>query len=250
MKRLLSIALMTILVSACLENNVKISAPLDGNDDAPHATLPDAHLIFVADRDANGNSLNGNLGGLTGADALCQVLADQAGLTQLTFKALLSRGEPLVEIESIPEAVNARDRIEITKSVVMMTSDTDYKVILDDPHLFWDSCSETNFYQKVDRSADHRLVENLPVLTATDCEGRALYFSCNGWTSNGRVDLPSDLDSWSYLDYYNQHQQLFSGPQLPRLEDDSDSYYPSEIFADSGTAIPCNEQAAVLCISQ
>jgi len=67
-------------------------------------------LVFAADEDSSmsffltsaGPGDGANLGGLSGADAHCQVLAESAGVDGKNWRAYLSTSEPIV---------NARDRI-------------------------------------------------------------------------------------------------------------------------------------------
>lgn len=62
------------------------------------AIAQDAKMSFFVTSAGSGDG--GNLGGLAGADAICQQLAEAAGSTGQSWKAYLSA-----------EGVNARDRI-------------------------------------------------------------------------------------------------------------------------------------------
>jgi len=65
----------------------------------PAQTPPQPMSFFIT---STGSGKGANLGGLAGADKICQTLATAAGSTK-TFHAYLSTGGP--------NAVNARDRI-------------------------------------------------------------------------------------------------------------------------------------------
>ena len=82
----------SVLISSYL---VMAQAPPAGGQQAP----PQPMSFFVT---STGSGNGANLGGLAGADALCQKLATAAGSTK-TFHAYLSTQGP--------NAVNARDRI-------------------------------------------------------------------------------------------------------------------------------------------
>lgn len=76
-----------------------VGAP-DADPNRPDAT-PNAVMTFFVTSTGNGAN-GGNLGGLAGADAKCQSLANGAGAAGRTWHAYLSTDNPLV---------NARDRI-------------------------------------------------------------------------------------------------------------------------------------------
>jgi hypothetical protein len=125
----------------------------------------------------------GNLGGLAGADAHCQALADAAGAGHRTWRAYLSTQGP--------GAVNARDRIGAgpwanAKGVVMATNVE---------NLHYDN-SNFNFEHTLDENGnqfdsridgDYDTTEH-DVLTGSRIDGTAFPAdedrTCNNWTSN------------------------------------------------------------------
>src|SRR5688572_24958597 len=125
----------------------------------------------------------GNLGGLAGADAHCQALADDAGAGDRTWRAYLSTQGP--------GAVNARDRIGSgpwanAKGIVMAT---------DVENLHYDN-SNINFEHALDENGDQfdsRIDDDYDstehdILTGSRLDGTAFPAgedrTCNNWTSN------------------------------------------------------------------
>ena len=82
---------------------VALAVPLALASAAPVAAQAENTTFFIT---SAGPGDGADLGGLEGADAHCQHLAEEAGLSELTWRAYLSASEA----EGQP-AVNARDRI-------------------------------------------------------------------------------------------------------------------------------------------
>ncbi len=124
-----------------------------------------------------------NLGGLAGADAHCQVLADAVGSGQRTWRAYLSTQGA--------GAVNARDRIGSgpwanVEGLVMATSVENLHY--DNSTLTWEHTLDENgnqFASRIDGDPDFTVHD---VLTGTQIDGTAYPpgddQTCNNWTSN------------------------------------------------------------------
>lgn len=125
------------------------------------------HLLFVSSE-----LFYGDLGGLAGADAKCQRLADASGLMPgKTFKAILGAAN-----------TTPKNRISITKRVVRAC--TDRKQLGANASGFWDGkwdnaalCSEN----KVSVSA-------ASVWTSVTQSGYSHGLHCRSWTSSSRLD--------------------------------------------------------------
>src|SRR4029453_1006481 len=78
---------------------IPLSVALTARASAPLTAQGQSMSFFVS---STGSGMGGNLGGLAGADKLCQTLAAKAGAGNRTWRAYLST--------SMPD-VNARDRI-------------------------------------------------------------------------------------------------------------------------------------------
>ena len=124
-----------------------------------------------------------NLGGLAGADAHCQALADAAGSGQRTWRAYLStQGDG---------AVNARDRIgdgpwANVNGLIMATSVS--SLHHDNSNFNWEHSLDENgeqFPSRIDGDPDF---SEHDVLTGTQIVGTAFTAgedrTCNNWTSN------------------------------------------------------------------
>ena len=124
-----------------------------------------------------------NLGGLAGADAHCQELADAVGSGQRTWRAYLSTQGA--------GAVNARDRIGSgpwanVEGLVMATSVENLHY--DNSTLNWEHTLDENgnqFASRIDGDPDFTVHD---VLTGTQIDGTAYPpgddQTCNNWTSN------------------------------------------------------------------
>jgi hypothetical protein len=124
----------------------------------------------------------GNLGGLAGADAHCQALAEDAG-SNLTWAAYLSTQGP--------NGVDARDRIgegpwANSKGVVMATNlDSLHH---DNSNFNWMHARDENGHQFASRIDGNPDFSEHDALTGTAMNGRAMPDgpdqTCNNWTSN------------------------------------------------------------------
>jgi hypothetical protein len=124
-----------------------------------------------------------NLGGLAGADAHCQTLADAVGSGNRTWRAYLSTQGA--------GAVNARDRIGSgpwanVEGLVMATSVENLHY--DNSTLTWEHTLDENgnqFASRIDGDPDFTVHD---VLTGTQIDGTAYPpgddQTCNNWTSN------------------------------------------------------------------
>ena len=124
-----------------------------------------------------------NLGGLAGADAHCQALADAVGSGNRTWRAYLSTQGA--------GAVNARDRIGSgpwanVEGLVMATSVENLHY--DNSTLTWEHTLDENgnqFASRIDGDPDFTVHD---VLTGTQIDGTAYPpgddQTCNNWTSN------------------------------------------------------------------
>ncbi len=125
----------------------------------------------------------GNLGGLAGADAHCQAVADAAGAGHRTWRAYLSTQGA--------GAVDARDRIGSgpwanADGLIMATSVENLHY--DNANLNWDHTLDENGNQFASRiDGDPDFTEH-DVLTGSHIDGTALPpgedQTCNNWTSN------------------------------------------------------------------
>ena len=168
---------------------------------ATAAQAQQANMTFFVTSEGPGKG--GDLGGLAGADAHCQKLAEAAGSTGKTWHAYLSSSTNAANPSA---AVNARDRIgkgpwQNAKGVVIATS-------VEDLHSVSNKITkETGLTEKggvVNGVGDTPNQHDM--LTGSDMEGRALpnnlNLTCNNWTSSqygsaivGHVDRKGNADT-------------------------------------------------------
>jgi hypothetical protein len=162
----------------------------------PFAPLMAAALLFAAvpaqAQDASmtffitsvGPGDGANLGGLEGADAHCQYLAEQAGAAELTWHAYLS-----LPAEGGRAAVNARDRIgdgpwHNAEGALVAT---DVEILHSNGANLGKEASLTEHGEMVNGRGDSPNMHD--ILTGSDLWGRAFPAgedtTCGGWTSNG-----------------------------------------------------------------
>ncbi len=151
----------------------------------PQNAAPHAMTFFVT----SATEGSGNLGGLAGADRICQTLAAATGAGNHTWHAYLSQTEPATGREP---AINARDRIGPgpwynAKGVMIAANVAD---------LHGDNQRDRNNLQKTTALDEHgNMVKgegDMPnqhaVMTGSDSGGRAFPTltdaTCNNWTSN------------------------------------------------------------------
>ena len=190
-----------------------LTAALGTADVLGQARNPDAPLGFFVSSEQN----TGNLGGLAGADAICQRLAAAVGAGNRTWRAYLSiSGTPTTP------AVNARDRIgngpwynangvKIADNVADLHGDVQRNSNL----LFLDTAVTERGEIVTGRKRPEGVQNEHEILTGSDSHGRALPvgiatqdrgFTCNNWTSDsddyvamvGHHDLESQFNtSWN-----------------------------------------------------
>jgi hypothetical protein len=119
----------------------------------------------------------GNLGGLAGADAICQDAADDAGLTGTWTAWLSTTDEPG---PGGSPGIDARDRIRDGRYELV-----DETVIADDKD------DLTDGFLKAPISLNERGEEELAkVWTGTDADGTGTDANCSNWTSSSEVATP------------------------------------------------------------
>jgi hypothetical protein len=138
------------------------------------------NMTFFITSAGSGNGAN--LGGLTGADAICQKLAASVGAGAKTWRAYLS-----TSAAGNQPAVNARDRIgkgpwQNSKGVVVAQS-------VDDLHSDKNRLGKENSLTEKGATVNGRgdSPNTHDILTGSTQDGRALPgdLTCNNWTSSG-----------------------------------------------------------------
>jgi hypothetical protein len=130
-----------------------------------------AMTFFVS---STGSGMGGNLGGLAGADKLCQGLAAKAGAGNRTWRAYLST--------SMPDA-NARDRIgkgpwQNAKGVTIAAN-------VDELHTDKANINNDTALDEQGRQINAQGAPNRhDILTGSTPEGRATTMTCANWTSS------------------------------------------------------------------
>jgi hypothetical protein len=122
---------------------------------------------------STGSGMGGNLGGLAGADKLCQGLAAKAGAGNRTWRAYLST--------SMPD-VNARDRIgkgpwQNAKGVTIAAN-------VDELHTDKANINNDTALDETGRQINMQGAPNHDILTGSTPEGRATTMTCANWTSS------------------------------------------------------------------
>jgi hypothetical protein len=166
-----------------------------GRGQAPAS--PSAMTFFVT---SVGMGKGGDLGGLAGADAHCQVLATAAGAGNHTWRAYLSTqarpGQP---------AINARDRIGTgpwrNYSFAELGQPQNFVVSQNLAELHGDTLVQaqrgSNFFKQSARNEKNEVIHGIgdmppiehEILTGSQTDGRAFTdtadHTCNNWTSSG-----------------------------------------------------------------
>jgi hypothetical protein len=133
---------------------------------------------------SNGSGDGGNLGGLDGADAICQNLAEAAGQGDKTWRAYLSTQGP--------NAVNARDRI----GPGPWFNATGARIAADVDELH-STANRLNVFSAVDERGrqipgGNSVPNRHDILTGSRPDGTAyapgVDMTCNNWTSNSDED--------------------------------------------------------------
>ncbi len=150
----------------------------------------DAPMTFFVTSESN----SGNLGGLAGADAKCERLAEQVGAGDHTWRAYLSTYRTNTAV-----AVNARDRIgngpwHNAKGVMIAANVADlHGDIQRDRNLIYRETALTEKGELVNGRVRPEGSQNEhDILTGSDSHGRAFAgdsdrqnFTCNNWTYDG-----------------------------------------------------------------
>ena len=167
------------------------SLAAQGQDDGP----PPEMGFFVT---SVGLGDGGNLGGLAGADAHCQSLADAAGSGNRTWQAYLSTQGP--------GAVNARDRIGSgpwANAEGLSIGTSVENLHYDNSNINWERALDENGNQFASRiDGDPDFTEH-DVLTGSQLDGTAFPpaedRTCNNWTSNSEGSaLVGHADRYSF----------------------------------------------------
>jgi hypothetical protein len=161
------------LIPACIVALVLIVSNMALSQQSPN-------MSFFITSAGSGNGAN--LGGLTGADAICQKLATSVGAGSKTWRAYLS-----TSAAGNQPAVNARDRIgrgpwQNSKGVVVAQS-------VDDLHSNNNKLGKENSLTEKGGVVNGRgdSPNTHDIMTGSGLDGRALTGSmtCNNWTSSG-----------------------------------------------------------------
>ena len=150
------------------------------------AQSDNASFFVTSENPGNG----GDLGGLAGADAHCQALAEAAGIGGKTWRAYLSTS-----------SVDARDRIGdgpwYNVDGVMIAEDVEQ--LHGENNITNDTATDENgdlpaYLELVDGAAERRDPDSLAhdVLTGTNDDGMKNEATCNDWT-NGTADAQGML---------------------------------------------------------
>jgi hypothetical protein len=160
-----------VLATGLLAVAAPVLAQPPGGGGAPQDTSMSFFITSVGLGDG------GNLGGLAGADAHCQALAEAAGSTGKTWHAYLSTNGP--------GGVNAKDRIGA--GPWYNSAGTLVARNVNDLHY-----SNTNFIKAnllTEKGENHHGIGDEPpnqhdMLTGSNPDGTAYTVTCNNWTSN------------------------------------------------------------------
>jgi hypothetical protein len=211
----------TSLTGACSGRlNSKAPEPKASDEVVPLPVGPGEHRVFVHDN--GGSFFDGNLGGVLGADSLCQAEATAQGLSE-NYKAIISDTN-----------VSAVDRLEITGDVYIYRSSTE-RVLVAAAGQFWSEGESLQVPMNI--TSRYTSVPDVVVWTGGYGLGGV---NCKDWTS----DTPIPDDPFS---------QLGNGGRTSLSEWDSAGYkkYSNDMAINSVTNVPCNYQVGALyCISQ
>jgi hypothetical protein len=139
---------------------------------AVSVSAQNANMTFFVS--STGSGMGGNLGGLAGADKLCQSLAARAGAGNRAWRAYLST--------SMPD-VNARDRIgkgpwQNAKGVVIAAN-------VDELHSDKANINNDTALDEMGRQINPPGGPNRhDILTGSTPDGKATTMTCNNWTSS------------------------------------------------------------------
>jgi hypothetical protein len=156
---------------ACLSVPALAQPPGGGANQPP----PDTSMSFFVTSVGKGDGAN--LGGLAGADAHCQALAEAAGTTGKTWHAYLSTNGPGGE--------NAKDRIGAgpwyNSNATLVARSVDHlhysNVLLNKANSLTETKGTVNGVGDQPNQHD--------ILTGSNPDGTASENTCNNWTANG-----------------------------------------------------------------
>ena len=138
---------------------------------APLIAQGQSMSFFVS---STGSGMGGNLGGLTGADKLCQTLAAKVGAGNRTWRAYLST--------SMPDA-NARDRIGT--GPWYNAKGTQIAASVDDLHSEKANINNDTALDEQGRQINSQGAPNRhDILTGSTVDGKATTTTCQNWTSS------------------------------------------------------------------
>jgi hypothetical protein len=138
---------------------------------APVAAQGQSMSFFVS---STGSGMGGNLGGLAGADKLCQTLATKAGAGNRTWRAYLST--------SMPD-VNARDRIGT--GPWFNPKGTQIASSVEDLHSDKANINNDTALDEQGRTINAQGAPNRhDILTGSTADGKATTTTCQNWTSS------------------------------------------------------------------
>ena len=156
-----SLTLVTIALALAL------TTPASG----PVAAQGPSMSFFVS---STGSGMGGNLGGLAGADKLCQTLATKAGAGNRTWRAYLST--------SMPD-VNARDRIGT--GPWFNAKGTQIASSVEDLHSDKANINNDTALDEQGRTINAQGAPNRhDILTGSTADGKATTTTCQNWTSS------------------------------------------------------------------
>jgi len=171
-----------VLVCAAACSFLACSDSDDDESESTSALQPGELSFFVTS-----SKHDGNVGGLTGADEICQDLADDAGAGDLTWRAYLSAGNS-------GQPINARDRIGTgpwynADGALLAANLTDLYAINGNADLFITEKGEkVNGQWNSSNGMNGAPANEHDVMTGTDPTGNLLMndmvTTCNDWTSN------------------------------------------------------------------
>jgi hypothetical protein len=138
---------------------------------APLTAQGQSMSFFVS---SAGSGMGGNLGGLAGADKLCQTLAAKAGAGGRTWRAYLST--------SMPD-VNARERIGT--GPWYNAKGTQIAASVDDLHSDKANINNDTALDEQGRQINSQGAPNRhDILTGSTADGKATTTTCQNWTSS------------------------------------------------------------------
>jgi len=150
---------------------IALALTLTAPASAPITAQGQSMSFFVS---STGSGMGGNLGGLAGADKLCQTLATKAGAGNRTWRAYLST--------SMPD-VNARDRIGT--GPWYNAKGTQIAANVEDLHSDKANINNDTALDEQGRQINSQGAPNRhDILTGSTVDGKATTTTCQNWTSS------------------------------------------------------------------